>query len=126
MELQLIVVAQPPPLDVRIRRSVQMAPSNVQVDQSDFGVAGVYTGTHASSFITSVGNNSSVSFGGPSAGESLEAAIKACRNTLLLTKAEDDRSALISAKGERVEGTCEWIKDNNVFINWEAWRIPLL
>lgn len=38
-----------------------------------------------------------------------------CRNALLTTRPEDDREALISAKGKKVDGTCEWIWANAEF-----------
>lgn len=38
-----------------------------------------------------------------------------CRKALLTTRPEDDREALISAKGKKVDGTCEWIWVNAEF-----------
>jgi ankyrin repeat protein len=37
--------------------------------------------------------------------------IRACQNALLDIRPEDHRASLISAKGRRTDGTCEWIKD---------------
>jgi hypothetical protein len=38
-----------------------------------------------------------------------------CLDVLLLTSPYDDRAKLISAKGKRVNGTCEWIKEDRVY-----------
>lgn len=38
--------------------------------------------------------------------------IKACQDALLTIRPEDHRAALISAKGARAQGTCEWIKSD--------------
>ena len=52
--------------------------------------------------------------------------IKECQNALFLTNPKDDRSALTSAKGRRVEQTCEWIKTNDTFLSWLQGNPPLL
>jgi hypothetical protein len=44
--------------------------------------------------------------------------IAACRNALYLTEPQIDREALKSAKGNRVDGTCEWIKSNVTYQSW--------
>lgn len=124
--LALNIVPKLPTADMRLSSAVKMAQSNAQVDQSDFGVRGVWTGPHASSVIATFGDNSNVSFRSPKARKSSAPAIKACRNMLLLTEAARDRSALIGAKGDRVDGTCEWVKDNKLYIDWEAGRLALL
>jgi len=41
--------------------------------------------------------------------------IKACQDALLTIRPEDHRAALISEKGNRAEGTCEWIKNNDEY-----------
>ncbi|KAK4957997.1 hypothetical protein LTR10_004422 [Elasticomyces elasticus] len=40
------------------------------------------------------------------------------RSNLFLTDPELDREGLISAKGKRVDGTCEWILDDAIFKSW--------
>ncbi|GAP88112.1 putative NACHT and Ankyrin domain protein [Rosellinia necatrix] len=41
-----------------------------------------------------------------------------CRDTLLLTDPDDDRATLVSAKGKRTSGTCEWIRGNKTYQSW--------
>jgi ankyrin repeat protein len=43
-----------------------------------------------------------------------------CRNALFLTNPEIDRASLVSLKGERVSGTCEWIKGNDKYDSWRT------
>jgi len=38
--------------------------------------------------------------------------IAGCQRALLTIRPEDHRAAIISLKGERVPGTCEWIKND--------------
>ncbi|EMD64525.1 hypothetical protein GGP41_006925 [Bipolaris sorokiniana] len=42
----------------------------------------------------------------------------ACRNALYLTDPDVDRESVISAKGTRVAGTCEWITQNETYRAW--------
>jgi ankyrin repeat protein len=42
----------------------------------------------------------------------------ACRNALFLTDPYVDRESVISAKGTRVSGTCEWITHNKSYRAW--------
>jgi exoribonuclease II len=44
--------------------------------------------------------------------------IKKCEDALFLTDIQDDRAELISVKGARVEHTCEWIEENEVYKSW--------
>ncbi|KAI1743227.1 ankyrin repeat-containing domain protein [Xylaria scruposa] len=44
--------------------------------------------------------------------------VDSCRNALFLTNPYVDRESLISSKGKRTVGTCEWIKDNDVYRSW--------
>lgn len=37
-----------------------------------------------------------------------------------------DRAALISAKGQRVDGTCEWIQDHETYKSWRSGETQLL
>lgn len=53
-------------------------------------------------------------------------AIKDCRNSLRLTDPEDDRNALVSAKGKRVDGTCAWIQEDGTYLRWLRGELPLL
>jgi hypothetical protein len=43
-----------------------------------------------------------------------------CLAALYLTDPQDDRASVISAKGRRVDGTCEWITKNEKFSAWLA------
>lgn len=43
-----------------------------------------------------------------------------CRNNLFLTNPNMDREALISLKGERAEGTCEWIQGDQRYQSWRT------
>lgn len=47
-----------------------------------------------------------------------EEAALACRDALYLTDPEVDRESVISAKGTRVAGTCEWITQNETYRTW--------
>ncbi|KAH8702685.1 hypothetical protein GQ44DRAFT_597186, partial [Phaeosphaeriaceae sp. PMI808] len=50
--------------------------------------------------------------------EASEQAASVCRNALFLTDPSVDRESLISAKGTRVAGTCEWITHNESYRAW--------
>ena len=41
-----------------------------------------------------------------------------CLSAVFLTDPNDDREALKQTKGSRVEGTCTWIKDHEVYKSW--------
>jgi hypothetical protein len=43
---------------------------------------------------------------------------ESCLTALFLTDPRDDRDKLIDVKGSRVEGTCEWIKTNELYYLW--------
>ena len=47
-----------------------------------------------------------------------EGEAQACLAALFLTNPFDDREQLIQAKGSRVDGTCEWIKSNELYNSW--------
>jgi ankyrin repeat protein len=53
-------------------------------------------------------------------------AIADCRSALFLTNPEVDRATLITAKGTRVSGTCEWIRKEPNYQQWLEGSIPLL
>jgi ankyrin repeat protein len=53
-------------------------------------------------------------------------AIADCRSALFLTDPEIDRAILVTAKGSRVPGTCEWIKEELIYQRWLEGNIPLL
>ncbi|KAM0689613.1 hypothetical protein Q7P36_010484 [Cladosporium allicinum] len=53
-------------------------------------------------------------------------AIADCRSVLFLTDPEVDRATLITAKGTRVPGTCEWIRKEHSYQQWLEGNIPLL
>jgi hypothetical protein len=42
----------------------------------------------------------------------------ACLSALFLTDPLDDRAKLVQAKGFRVDGTCEWIQTNELYVSW--------
>ncbi|PQE05819.1 hypothetical protein CJF31_00004572 [Rutstroemia sp. NJR-2017a BVV2] len=42
----------------------------------------------------------------------------ACLSALFLTDPLDDRAKLVQAKGLRVDGTCEWIQTNELYVSW--------
>ena len=50
--------------------------------------------------------------------QSLERAVLACRNSLFLTDPSIDRATLASTKGQRVSGTCAWIRETPVYQSW--------
>ena len=50
----------------------------------------------------------------------------ACLTALFLTDPRDDRDSIIQLKGPRVEGTCEWIKTNELYNLWLHSRSQLL
>ncbi|CAN9211420.1 unnamed protein product [Alternaria alternata] len=50
--------------------------------------------------------------------EASEQAAAACRNALFLTDPHIDRESLITAKGTRVKGTCEWITHDAKYRAW--------
>ncbi|CAN9243504.1 unnamed protein product [Alternaria alternata] len=79
-------------------------------------ITGVSTQNHSQAF---VGSARDVYFAGSTASqEASEQAAVACRNALFLTDPHVDRESLISAKGTRVPGTCEWITHD---VNYRAW-----
>ena len=47
-----------------------------------------------------------------------EGEAQACLAALFLTNPLDDREQLVQAKGSRVDGTCEWIKSNELYNSW--------
>jgi ankyrin repeat protein len=58
--------------------------------------------------------------------EASKEAANACRNALYLTDPLVDRENIISAKGARVAGTCEWIIHNKNYTSWLDGGTPLL
>ncbi|EUC39746.1 hypothetical protein COCMIDRAFT_10226 [Bipolaris oryzae ATCC 44560] len=66
-----------------------------------------------------IGTFSNCDFGNTeeSQNASKQAAI-ACRSALFLTDPHVDRESVISAKGTRVAGTCEWITHNETYRAW--------
>ena len=55
-----------------------------------------------------------------------EGEAQACLAALFLTNPLDDREQLIQAKGSRVDGTCEWIKSNELYNSWLHSHFQLL
>ncbi|KAJ9658996.1 hypothetical protein H2198_003425 [Neophaeococcomyces mojaviensis] len=58
--------------------------------------------------------------------EALEEKIAKCRNALSLTDPAIDRASLISEKGKRVAGTCEWIRQDEKYRSWRRGETQLL
>ncbi|KAF2998446.1 hypothetical protein E8E13_000889 [Curvularia kusanoi] len=79
-------------------------------------INGVSTQNHSQAF---VGSARDVYFTAPHKLQdaSKEAAL-ACRNALFLTDPEEIREKVISAKGARVEGTCEWVTHDAKYLAW--------
>ena len=50
--------------------------------------------------------------------KALTAQIQKCRDAIYLTDPAIDRETIKSAKGKRVTGTCEWIKDDPRYRQW--------
>lgn len=44
--------------------------------------------------------------------------LRSCRNQIFLTDPSIDRDEIVRAKGDRTQGTCEWIKENEQFQSW--------
>jgi ankyrin repeat protein len=55
-----------------------------------------------------------------------EKVIADCRSVLLLTNPEVDRATLKTAKGTRVSGTCEWIREEPNYQQWLEGSTPFL
>lgn len=49
-----------------------------------------------------------------------------CLQDLFLTNPTDDRDAIITAKGDRVGGTCEWITSTEEYVKWTGSDAALL
>ncbi|RMZ74098.1 hypothetical protein GMOD_00004939 [Pyrenophora seminiperda CCB06] len=79
-------------------------------------ISGVSTQNHSQAF---VGSARDVYFAvSHNAQEASKQAAVACRNALFLTDPHVDRESVISAKGTRVAGTCEWITHNASYRAW--------
>ena len=52
------------------------------------------------------------------AAEDFDRDVDACRNALFLTDSQVDRESLMSRKGTRAAGTCEWITQNENYMSW--------
>ena len=48
----------------------------------------------------------------------MEDEVDVCLRALFVTDPRDDRMQLIQAKGSRVNGTCEWIRSNTLYLSW--------
>jgi hypothetical protein len=58
--------------------------------------------------------------------DTIETAAKSCRDALFMTHPNVDRQELISAKGMRANGTCEWIKETDSYVAWKEGETSLL
>ncbi|KAL2674068.1 hypothetical protein Neosp_012514 [[Neocosmospora] mangrovei] len=52
--------------------------------------------------------------------------IAQCRNALFVSDPEIDKATLISSKGQRTPGTCEWVRKNSHYKTWLAGESRLL
>ncbi|KAI8176279.1 hypothetical protein K4K54_001088 [Colletotrichum sp. SAR 10_86] len=52
--------------------------------------------------------------------ENPETKLKSCMEAFYVTDPRVDRSELINFKGERTDGTCEWIRDDETYQAWLA------
>jgi ankyrin repeat protein len=77
------------------------------------------TGTQSNHYQAGSGNSQfnahSQTFYNTSGAPTEQEKISACLSALVAIRPEDQRAALISAKGDRVEGTCEWITDDEAY-----------
>ncbi|KAK5724363.1 hypothetical protein LTR15_004408 [Elasticomyces elasticus] len=76
--------------------------------------------------LTTLGSSNTVNAGVFFNGEDQATKIERCRNAIFLTDPEIDRAGLVSAKGKRVEGTCEWIKKDAAYQSWHSGDANLL
>ncbi|KAF8545004.1 ankyrin repeat-containing domain protein [Trichophaea hybrida] len=44
--------------------------------------------------------------------------VATCLQTIFLTDPRDDRESLVTRKGQRVDGTCEWILSHDAYLTW--------
>ncbi|KAK5697078.1 hypothetical protein LTR17_024043 [Elasticomyces elasticus] len=80
-------------------------------------ISGVHGSEGAQTFVGHAGRD--VIFSGSKDPQAtMDEAIDNCRSSLFLSDPEIDRANLIGAKGERVEGTCEWIEKNEKYHSW--------
>ena len=62
----------------------------------------------------------------PCSTEAREKLIKKFKSALFLTDARIDRQGLIHTKGDRVRGTCEWIRADAVYQDWLEGDSPMV
>ncbi|PVH98433.1 hypothetical protein DM02DRAFT_46188 [Periconia macrospinosa] len=79
-------------------------------------ISGVSAENHSQVFAGSAGNVYFAGSTGPQ--DAAEQAASKCREALYLTDPESDRGSIISAKGERVDGTCEWVTHDDRYQAW--------
>ncbi|RTE83479.1 hypothetical protein BHE90_001900 [Fusarium euwallaceae] len=75
--------------------------------------------------ISLVGNFKDCTIGGVQQ-LTIQEQINQCRNALFISDPKIDRTTLISSKGQRAPGTCEWIRKNPHYQAWLAGESRLL
>ncbi|GAB1725527.1 hypothetical protein NU195Hw_Modified_11t1 [Hortaea werneckii] len=76
--------------------------------------------------ITTTGSFNNINIGLFHGQEDHAAKVKRCRDALFLSDPEIDRARLISEKGKRVDGTCEWIRKDKAYKTWRSGDTNLL
>ena len=88
---------------------------------------GIQTGDHVANLKEAMDAISTLALSVPDhAYQSTDGAATACRKALRLTDPYDDREKVKSAKGKRVPGTCEWIRNDLTYRSWLDGNAPLL
>ncbi|KAI0410672.1 ankyrin repeat-containing domain protein [Xylaria grammica] len=63
-------------------------------------------------------NLGSIQYAGTQNSHDPQHEVNACRDALFLTDPYVDRDGLMRTKGKRTAGTCEWIRDNDLYRSW--------
>ncbi|GAW19636.1 hypothetical protein ANO14919_091250 [Xylariales sp. No.14919] len=63
-------------------------------------------------------NLGSIQYAGTQNSHDPQYEVNACRDALFLTDPYVDRDGLMRTKGKRTAGTCEWIRDNDLYRSW--------
>ncbi|KAI1169619.1 hypothetical protein F4777DRAFT_202147 [Nemania sp. FL0916] len=84
---------------------------------SELRIGDVSTGGGAQSFVGI--NYGSIQYtGAEDPQKAFRGELDRCLNALFLTDPYIDRESLIGTKGKRTAGTCEWIRENDVYKSW--------
>ena len=96
-------------------------PTKPRLLDNNFAALNINTGTGTQSNYHQTGtgniqyNAQSQTFYNTSQAPKEKEKIDACLNALIAIRPEDQRAALISTKGDCVEGTCEWINADGTY-----------